>query len=97
MARLLQTAPTPFRTVYCGPDEQLQLSASTLETASLYAQPGGGDYLDSAWAAMQPYARAIRNWIRGGGHHIGFCMGGFLAGFDPGFEILTGDSGEYIT
>jgi hypothetical protein len=68
VAQLLQTAPTPFRTEYCGPDERLQLSASALETASLYAQPGGGDDLDLGWAAMRPYAGAIRNWIREGGH-----------------------------
>ncbi len=96
VARLLQTAPTPFRTVYCGPDEQMQLSASALETESLYAQPGGGDDLDLAWVAMRPHAGAIRNWIRGG-HYIGFCMGGFLAGFNPGYEILPKDSSEYIT
>ena len=28
---------------------------------------------------------------------MGFCMGGFLAGVDPGFGILPGDSGEYVT
>ena len=97
VAQLLQTAPTPFRTEYCGPDERLQLSARALETASLYAQPGGGDDLDLGWAAMRPYAGAIRNWIREGGHYLGFCLGGFLAGFDPGFGILPEDSGDYIT
>ncbi len=73
------------------------MSAETLSSASLYVQPGGGDDLDAAWRAVRPFADTLRSWIRGGGHYLGFCMGGFLAGVDPGFGILPGDSGEYIT
>jgi glutamine amidotransferase-like uncharacterized protein len=94
---LLESGPSPFRTAYCGPDEPRTLSAESLAGAALYAQPGGGDDLDAAWAAMRPFAGALRTWIRDGGHYVGFCMGGFLAGSDPGFSILPGDSGEYIT
>ncbi len=94
---LLESGPSPFRTAYCGPDERLSLSAESLAGASLYAQPGGGDDLDAAWAAMEPFEGTLRSWIRGGGHYVGFCMGGFLAGSDPGFSLLPGDSGEYIT
>ena len=94
---LLESGPSPFRTAYCGPDEQRSLSAESLAGAALYAQPGGGDDLDAAWAAMRPFGGALRNWIRGGGRYVGFCMGGFLAGSDPGFSLLPGDSGEYIT
>ncbi len=97
VATLLQSGPSPFRTEYCGPDEARRLSAESLADASLYAQPGGGDDLDAAWAAMRPFAGPLRSWIQGGGHYVGFCMGGFLAGSDPGFSILPGDSGEYIT
>ncbi len=97
VARLLQTAPSPLHVVYCGPDESVQLSAQALSSAVLYAQPGGGDDLESAWSEMRPYADDIRNWVRGGGHYLGICMGGYLAGRDPGFGLLPGDSDEYIT
>lgn len=96
VATLLQTAPSSFHTVYCGPDEEVSLSAQALSHAALYAQPGGGNNLDAAWSAMRPYADAIRSWVRGGGHYLGFCMGGYLAGFDPGFGLLSGDSREWI-
>jgi len=46
---------------------------------------------------MRPYADDIRNWVRGGGRYLGICMGGYLAGRDPGFGLLPGDSDEYIT
>jgi glutamine amidotransferase-like uncharacterized protein len=46
---------------------------------------------------MRPYARLIRDWVEGGGHYLGICLGGYLAGSDPGFGLLPGNSGEYIT
>ncbi|HUK72272.1 MAG TPA: BPL-N domain-containing protein [Streptosporangiaceae bacterium] len=73
------------------------MSAQALSSAALYAQPGGGDDLELAWSEMRPYADDIRKWVRGGGHYLGICMGGYLAGFDPGFGLLPGDSREYIT
>ncbi len=97
VAALLESASPPYRTAYCGPKERIAISAASLRQAKLYAQPGGGDDLDAAWRAMRPYAETISDWVRGGGHYVGFCMGGFLAGFDPGFGLLPGDSGEYIT
>lgn len=97
VAALLESAPSPFRTAYCGPDEHLPLTSDTLATAAIYAQPGGGGDLPAAWDAMRPFAEPLRTWIRGGGRYLGFCMGGFLAGVDPGFGILPGDSGEYTT
>jgi glutamine amidotransferase-like uncharacterized protein len=96
VAVLLQTAPSPFHAVYCGPDERVRLSAQALSSALLYAQPGGGDNLKLAWSQMRPYTEDMRNWVRGGGHYLGICMGGYLAGFDPGFRLLPGDSGDYI-
>ena len=92
---MLRSGPSPFRTEYCGPDEATPISASTLASAALYVQPGGGDDLKAAWTAMRPYADVLRRWVRHGGHYLGICMGGFLAGFDPGFGFLPGDSGEY--
>jgi glutamine amidotransferase-like uncharacterized protein len=95
-AALLESAPSRFRTLYCGPDEHLLISPTTLAAATVYVQPGGGDNLDAAWRSMRPYADTIRRWVHSGGHYVGFCMGGFLAGFDPGLGLLPGDSGEYV-
>ncbi|WP_235980642.1 hypothetical protein [Streptomyces albidus (ex Kaewkla and Franco 2022)] len=33
--------------------------------------------------------------MREGGRYLGFCMGGYLAGRDPGFGLLPGDTGAY--
>jgi hypothetical protein len=96
VAALLRSAPSSFRTAYCGPEERLPLHRTALAGAALYAQPGGGDDLEAAWAAMRPFADTLRTWLRGGGRYVGFCMGGFLAGSDPGFGLLPGDSGEYV-
>ncbi|MGP8060924.1 MAG: BPL-N domain-containing protein [Acidimicrobiales bacterium] len=97
VATLLESAPRPFRTVYCGPGEEVPITPETLSAAALYAQPGGGNDLEAAWSAMRPYAGAIRDFVGAGGHYLGICMGGYLAGFDPGFNLLPGDSGEWIT
>jgi len=96
VAALLESAPSPFRVEYCGPDERLSLTGATLSAAAVYAQPGGGDDLAAAWTAMRPHAATLRSWIGEGGRYLGFCMGGFLAGADPGLGILPGDSGEYV-
>lgn len=97
VATLLTSGPTRFRTVFCGPGEAVALTPETLSSASLYAQPGGGNNLEAAWRTMRPFAGTIRDWVRGGGHYLGICMGGYLAGFDPGLGLLPGDSGEWIT
>ena len=97
VAALLESAAPSFRTAFCGPEERLPLDRATLASAALYAQPGGGDDLDAAWEAVRPFADTLRSWVRRGGRYVGFCMGGFLAGSDPGFALLPGDSGEYTT
>ncbi|NUQ95480.1 MAG: hypothetical protein HOY79_02570 [Streptomyces sp.] len=93
-ARLVESAPRPFRAVFCGPDEDTALTPETLRTAALYVQPGGGD-LDPAWRAMRRYAADIRGFVRGGGGYLGICLGGYLAGNAPGFGLLAHDTDEY--
>ena len=96
MASILRSGPSPFHVVYCGPHETTKLSRDALQGATLYGQPGGGDDLDAAWRSMRSFAPVLRDWVRGGGRYLGICMGGYLAGFDPGYSLFKGDSNEYI-
>jgi hypothetical protein len=95
LAAMLRRSPFAFRTVFCGPDEAVPLSAATLARARMYAQPGGGD-LDPEWRHMRRYAPEIRAFVARGGRYLGVCLGAYLAGQDPGFGLLPGDSDEYI-
>jgi glutamine amidotransferase-like uncharacterized protein len=96
VAALLRNNPTPFRTVFCGPSESVELSPDSLATATVYAQPGGGN-VDAAWRNLRQHADDIKTWVRGGGRYLGFCLGGYLAGASPGFALLPGDTNQYIT
>ncbi|MGV4988919.1 BPL-N domain-containing protein [Streptomyces sp. NRAIS4] len=97
VAALLKRAPRPFTVRYVGPEEDVPLTAAGLADADVYVQPGGDDDLDGTWAKLRGAAGAIRDWTRDGGRYLGFCMGGYLAGRDPGFGLLPGDTDEYIT
>lgn len=88
-AALLRSSPTGFRTEFCGPDEDVQISADTLAEAAVYAQPGGGD-VRRAWRRVRAYAQDIRDFVDAGGHYLGFCLGAYLAGDRPGFGLLGG-------
>jgi hypothetical protein len=89
VAALLRGAPTGFRTAFCGPGEDVKLSATTLAGATVYAQPGGGE-VHQAWRRMRGYADDLRSFVHGGGNYLGFCLGAYLAGADPGFGLLSG-------
>jgi glutamine amidotransferase-like uncharacterized protein len=80
---------------FVGPRERDRLSLSTLRSAVLYAQPGGGS-LKRAYRHLKGEARDIRDYVSSGGHYIGFCLGGYLAGATPGFRLLPGDTDRYI-
>ncbi|MCZ4549703.1 BPL-N domain-containing protein [Gordonia rubripertincta] len=95
IATLLRNAPHPFRTKYVGPGTGTPLTAATLATASLYVQPGGGQDLESSWDDLKGVADDLRAWISGGGSYLGVCFGGYLAGADPGFDLLPAAVGGY--
>ncbi|MGP3989343.1 BPL-N domain-containing protein [Streptomyces sp. 3N207] len=96
VAALLRTARSRPRVQYCGPGEDVPLTATALAEADVYAQPGGGDDLQAAWQDLRTFAGPLRHWVRGGGRYLGFCMGGYLAGRSPGFGLLPGDTDAYI-
>ncbi|MEV7085814.1 BPL-N domain-containing protein [Streptomyces sp. NPDC093085] len=92
---LLAEGPWGLDVRTTGPKGDLPLSAATLATAHLYAQPGGGD-LTPAYRRLEPHRQAIRDFVHGGGRYLGFCLGGYLAGHEEGFGLLSGDVGQYI-
>lgn len=95
VAALLRSGPQPCAVTYCGPAERVPLSARSLARADVYAQPGGGDDVEAAWASVRSAAPALRRWVKDGGRYLGFCMGAYLAGHDPGFGLLPGDTDAY--
>ncbi|WP_052707573.1 BPL-N domain-containing protein [Streptomyces rubellomurinus] len=86
---------------YIGAREQLHFGADAFAGAALYVQPGGtnGQEVSTAWRLLQHETGfspdLVRDFVRAGGHYLGLCMGGYLAG-DPGYDLLPGDSGQYI-
>lgn len=96
VAAVLRQSDWGFDVRYVGPDGELPLKRRILDAAVLYAQPGGGD-LDPAYKRLRRKASIISDFVRGGGRYLGFCLGAYLAGEDPGFGLLPGDTDQYIT
>lgn len=95
VASLLKRSRWDFDVQFVGPREELRLTRANLRRATLYAQPGG-DELRPAWRRMRRHRRAVRDYVGGGGRYVGFCLGGYLAGATPGFDLLPGDASQYI-
>lgn len=95
VAYLLETAPAPLRAVYVGPDEEVDVTPESLSGATLYAQPGGGT-VGPAWRRTRVYAPYLREWVQAGGTYLGFCLGAYLAGSDPGYRLFPGRVRQYI-
>lgn len=85
-----------LRVRFTGPREQLPLDAATLAEAAVYAHPGGDD-LDVTWPHMKKHRKIVREFVEAGGVYLGFCLGAYLAGRDPGFGLLPGDTDQYCT
>ncbi|MGW5170021.1 BPL-N domain-containing protein [Streptomyces nodosus] len=96
VAELLASGPWDLDVRFTGPDEELPLSAESLSRARVYAQPGGGT-LSPAYRRLRRRRSAIRDFVREGGCYLGFCLGGYLAGATPGFDLLPGDCDQYIS
>lgn len=88
-ARALASSPYGFRVQFARPGR------ASLHEAVLYCQPGGGD-LAPAWRRMRKDADAVRDFVRMGGRYLGFCLGGYLAGDDPGYGLLEGATDSYV-
>eukprot|EP00900_Chrysochromulina_parva_P009242 jgi/Chrpa1/18319/Chrysochromulina_OHIO_Genome00004172-RA len=85
-----------FEVVFAGDhcDMDVPTALATLQPA-IYIQPGGGDDMAEAWAAVGPVKSAIREYVRGGGRYVGICMGAFLSSKGAedddfeGFDLLS--------
>lgn len=97
VAVLLESSKWGFKVEYVGPKERLKISDITLRSVALYAQPGGGKSVARAYHQMKGSTKIIRNYTRSGGHYLGICMGGYLAGSWRGFSLLPGDTDQFIT
>ncbi|GAB2631099.1 BPL-N domain-containing protein [Prescottella soli] len=95
VADLLRASRWDFDVRYVGPREALPLTDEVLAQATLYAQPGGAT-LSPAWRRMRKHSKHVRRFVAGGGRYLGFCLGGYLAGATPGFDLLPGDTDQYI-
>jgi glutamine amidotransferase-like uncharacterized protein len=95
VADLLRASRWGFDVRYVGPDEDAPLDAEALAGATVYAQPGGGT-LSHGYGHLRRHRDDVRDFVRGGGRYLGFCLGGYLAGATPGFGLLPGDTDQYI-
>jgi len=95
VALLLRASSWCFEVEFVGPRERRPLSAETLCDAALYAQPGGGT-LEKSFRRLGPQSGNVRDYVASGGRYLGTCLGGYLAGATPGFDLLPGDTDRYI-
>ncbi len=97
-AALLQSSKWNFDVKYVGPNETLSISEGLkLPNVKLYVQPGGNASVWPAYLHVRRSASDIRNFVNSGGRYLGICMGGYLAGTRPGFNLLPADTDQYIT
>jgi glutamine amidotransferase-like uncharacterized protein len=96
VAHLLRSSSHRFDVRFVGPRGELPLKPKILARAAIYAQPGGGE-LAPAYRSMRKHRSTIREYVAGGGRYLGFCLGGYLAGATPGFDLLPGDTDQYVT
>ncbi|KAI5455603.1 hypothetical protein BGZ63DRAFT_397996 [Mariannaea sp. PMI_226] len=87
IAHLLQTSNRKVKVTFAGPDEETKINADTLSNFDLYAQAGGPD-LDDAWEELKSFTKVIQEFVSNGGRYLGFCLGAYLAGHSPGFQLL---------
>lgn len=91
IAKVLRESPRQYRTEFV----KAPLRTSDLAQAKLYVQPGGGADLQRTWKDLKSSADVLRTWVREGGSYLGLCFGAYLAGRNPGFNLLPGDTDGY--
>jgi len=90
LAAMLQDTPGyDISITYVGPDQDIQLTDDLLNSADIFAYPGGPD-VDDAWEYLKSHAQAIRDFVSNGGRYIGMCLGAYLAG--AGTDFASGEA-----
>jgi glutamine amidotransferase-like uncharacterized protein len=87
VARLFKRTFPKVAITYAGPSEKVQINADSLSRVDVFAQPGGPD-VDDAMEEANAYAPALRSFVENGGRYVGFCLGAYMAGHDPGFGLI---------
>ncbi|WP_369914057.1 hypothetical protein AB8810_14230 [Xanthomonas sp. NCPPB 3005] len=83
VVKSLQGSGLDLELAYVGEREPLKVNARTLSGFDLYIQPGGGQDIPAAYAAIgDDGASAIRAFVRSGKGFLGLCMGAYLADRD---------------
>lgn len=95
LAEMLLRSSWGFEVEFVGPRERRSLSGQILAEAALYAQPGGGT-LEKSYRCLSAQSEQVRSYVASGGRYLGICLGGYLAGATPGFDLLPGDTDRYI-
>lgn len=98
VADLLSSYDAGLEVAYVGPQEDLELTEAVLSRATVYAHPGGNISLEEAVQLLGPQAASvITSYVEGGGNYLGFCLGAYLAGSEPGLGLLApGNTGRYV-
>ncbi|MET0550738.1 MAG: BPL-N domain-containing protein [Xanthomonas sp.] len=79
----LRATGLPLTIVYVGEREALHVTPATLRDVDVYIQPGGGQDIPAAYAALgDAGAAALRDFVSGGKGFLGLCMGAYLADRD---------------
>jgi glutamine amidotransferase-like uncharacterized protein len=87
VARLFKRTFPKVTITYAGPAEKIPITTSTLSKIDVFAQPGGPD-VDDAMEEAKEYAPALRSFVENGGRYVGFCLGAYMAGHDPGYGLI---------
>jgi len=94
LGSVLEKSDKHFKVIYVGGTHG-QLTAQQLQSAALFAFPGGDVDPDTAKTDFAHEIPLVENFVSNGGHYLGVCAGGFVAGKE-GFGVFPGQVGSYI-
>ncbi len=97
LGNLLESATLwNFKVIYVGPKEKISVQAGLqLQDAVLYAQPGWNEDLDDTFDKPKEYMPDVQNFVSHGGRYLDTCMGAYLVGNKPGYNLGL-EVGRYI-
>jgi glutamine amidotransferase-like uncharacterized protein len=94
LAAMLTKSHFKFRITYVG-GKHTPLTADLLGRAALFAFPGGDVETETAKRDFAREIPLVQQFVSGGGHYLGVCAGGFVAGKE-GFGVFPGEVGSYV-